>query len=528
MVLFVALNRRRIGTVSVLVVAAVFAVILLYPAFHLHFSDQVSKLRLPWPTSSPSPSSPSPPAADRQPLDLLPEYGINPSQDPACIRRFSIKYLEELRDHAASYCSPESRSSLTCFHSHALEGEVDSFCVGRGVGFAAANGKFTLDCAIRSPTTNETEKGLIPFDAIKGYMYETGPLHVFNKAVEIHTPADPAALLAREDQAAKPTADRPHTFLLLKREGEMNTWHSLMEVYSTWMTFDVLRLSRDASLGNEALFRVPEDVPDTQVVILDEHVDGPYFDLWTLFAKRKPLRLKELAKDQDAIAAIQNANIIVPLAGGGNPLWQPSVEVQQCTVVPTVSVFVRRVLEFYEVPDPPLRNPDEPIVVTFIDRVMTRRLQNQTALFDELQKRNPHISVRLVDFAAIPFSEQLRTARETDVLVAVHGAGLTHSIFMREGAGAVVEIQPRELEHVGYRLLSTMRGLSYFHVHAASVEKEQKSGRRSQDNGDSRDIERRDGWHAPDVYIEPTRFLDVVESAIKSMYSKGLWNYDVN
>jgi protein O-GlcNAc transferase len=161
-----------------------------------------------------------------------------------------------------------------------------------------------------------------------------------------------------------------------------------------------------------------------------------------------------------------------------------------------------------------------------------RRLQNKTALFDELQKRNSHISVRLVDFATISFSEQLRVARETGVLVGVHGAGLTHSIFMREGAGAIVEIQPRELEHSGFRMVKTMRGLSYFHVHAASVKKEQKRRRRpmpiSHDSRNSRDVERRDGWHSSDVYIEPERFLDVVESAIKSMYSKGQWDYDVN
>lgn len=523
MLLLRALNQRHIGTVSVLIGAIVFALVLLYSASRLHFSDQVSKLHVPWP------SSPLSPAANLLPLDLLPEYSFTPSQDSACIERFSAKYIEELRDHAVSYCSSDSRSNITCFHSHARADEVDSFCIGRGVVFDAAKGKFSLDCSLRGLTTEETEKGLVPFDLIRGYWYDTGPPHVFNQAVEIRNATAHAAGTAREDQVAKPTVDPPQTFLLLKREGEMNTWHSLMEIFSSWISFDVLRMSGDTSRGNDAFFRVPEDVPDTQVVILDDRKDGPYFDLWTLFAQRKPLRLKELAEDQAAITAIQNANIIVPLAGSSNPLWQPSSDVQQCTVAPTVSVFSRRVLEFYKVPDPPVRKPNEPIVVTFIDR-KSRRLQNQTALFEELRKRNPHISVRLIDFAAIPFSEQLRVTRETDVLIGVHGAGLTHSIFMREGAGAVVEIQPEELEHSGFRMVSTMRGLSYFHVHAASVEKEEKRDRRLTriPQGKNQDVQRRDGWHWNDVYLEPKRFLDVMESAIKSMYSKGVWNYDVN
>jgi protein O-GlcNAc transferase len=163
----------------------------------------------------------------------------------------------------------------------------------------------------------------------------------------------------------------------------MNTWHSLMEIFSSWMSFDVLRISGDPLRDNVAFFRVPEDISETQVVILDDRKDGPYFDLWTLFAQRKPLRLKELAEDPAAIGTIQNANIIVPLTSRSNPLWQPSPDVQRCTVAPTVSVFVRRVLEFYKVPDPPVRKPGEPIVVTFIDR-KSRPLQNQTALFEDL------------------------------------------------------------------------------------------------------------------------------------------------
>ncbi|KIN05182.1 glycosyltransferase family 61 protein [Oidiodendron maius Zn] len=498
MVLLKVFHQKRIRALGLLICAIVLALMLLYPVSRLYLSHQISKLPIPWPLLPSSPSSPLSPAVNRQPFDLPPEYSFVPPQSPNCIRRFSAKYIEELRDHAVSYCSPDSRSNITCFHSHAREDEADSFCFGRGVAFDASKSKFSLDCSIRDLTTEEEGGGLVPFGSIRGYWYNTGPPNVFNHAIEIH-------------QAAAHEAP-PQTFLLLQREGETNTWHSLLEIFSTWITFDVLRMSGDASRDNEAFFRVPEDILDTQVVILDDRKDGPYFDLWTLFAQRKPLRLEELAGDQAAIAAIQNANIIVPLAGSSNPLWQPDSEVQQCTIAPTVSVFSRRVLEFYKVPDPPVRQPDEPIVVTFIDR-KTRRLQNQTTLFEELQKRNPYIVVRLIDFAAIPFSEQLRVTRETDVLVGVHGAGLTHSIFMREGAGAVVEIQPQGLEHYGFRMVATMRGLSYFHVHAASK---------------SHDLQRRDGWHLNDVHIEPERFMDIMEVAIKTMYSKGLWNFDVN
>lgn len=78
--------------------------------------------------------------------------------------------------------------------------------------------------------------------------------------------------------------------------------------------------------------------------------------------------------------------------------------------------------------------------------------------------------------------------------------------------------------------MSTMRGLSYFRVHATSIKEEKKLHKRYAriSQGESQDIQRREGWHWSDVHIEPERFLDVMETAIKSMYSKGLWNYDVN
>ena len=501
-----------------LISALVFALVLLYPASRLYVSDQVSKLS--WPTAPASPSSPSSPGADRELFDIPPEYDFAPSQDPACIDRFSGKYIQGLRDHAVSYCSAESRSNITCFHTRARKDEVDSFCIGRGVEFA--NGKFSLDCSIRKLTTEETQKGLVPFDAIHGYWYDTGPPNVFRAGVDIHEGSGHEVVAAPENEAANP----PKSFLLLKREGETNTWHSLMEIFATFVTFDVLRISGDTSRGNEAFFRVPEDVADTQVIILDDRKDGPYFDLWTLFAQRKPLRLKELAEDKATTAAIKNADIIVPLTGSSNPMWQPSLDVQRCTVAPTVSVFSRRVLEFYKVPDPPVRQPGEPILVTFIDR-QSRRLENQTALFDELKKRNSHITVQFIDFAEITFAEQLRVARETDVFVGVHGAGLTHTIFMRENAGAVVEILPPAVENGGFSMISAMRGLSYFHVHGStgSKKRDENLARMPQE---SEDIQKRDDWHGNDVRLEPERFIDVMETAIKSMYSKGLWNYDVN
>ncbi|KAK1762084.1 hypothetical protein QBC33DRAFT_614531 [Phialemonium atrogriseum] len=444
------------------------------------------------------------------------------SQPGFCADRFSSKYLQDLRDHAGSYCSPGSRSNLTCFHSRkASGGLVDSFCIGRGASFDVGTSKFALQCPVRTLNANETASGLVQFDQIRGYWYDTGPSQIFNNFVDIK--AGLATPDRTEDQG-KNTNDKatpPRFYLLLKREGETNPWHCLMEIWSAGMTLDVLSMTRDP-LGNDGpFFRPKEDAPDTQVVILDDRQDGPYFDLWTLFAKRKPVRLKELLA---APAPSTNASIIVPLAGGSNPLWQNDWAVRRCTAATTLNAFSRRVLDFYGVTDDPPAPPtnkttdddndnNNAIVVTFIDRTSTRRLQDQDRLFAALRERVPHVSVRLVDFAALPFAEQLRVARTTDVLVGVHGAGLTHAMS-RAGV-----IQPADLRHNGFRNLAAMRGLGFFRVHAANT---------GAGGGGAAAVRRRGSWQWNDVRLEEERFLEVMSAAIKSLYARGRWNYDVN
>lgn len=464
-------------------------------------------------------------------------------QSEFCEDRFSTKYLETLRDHARSYCSDDSTSNLTCFHIHASKdysdpgGRVDLLCFGRGSVLDVARGRYGLDCKLRPfDDVTETAQGLVPFEKLHGYWYETGPHYIFERYVELDAgpSAGPGRLGAARDNA--PTEPPPRFQLLLKREGESNPWHCLMEIYSTWMSFDVLRMARDPLAGNRPFFEHPIDTHDTQVVILEDRGDGPYWDLWKLFAEREPVRLKELmAKHVAGTPSVgPETNIIIPLAGASNPLWQNDWDVRDCTSAPTLHVFARRVLNFYRIEDPP-RNPDQ-IVVTFIDRKESRRLKDQESLFAALREEIPHIKLSVVDFAAIPFAEQLRVIRDTDVLVGVHGAGLTHTMFMREKTGVVLELQPETLRnpqtgspHNGFRNLAGMLRLDYFRIHVPQVPvtagEEAKARRRA---SSSKAVEKRDGWHVDDVQVDKDRFLEVMNMAIKSLYAKGIWNFDVN
>jgi protein O-GlcNAc transferase len=159
-----------------------------------------------------------------------------------------------------------------------------------------------------------------------------------------------------------------------------------------------------------------------------------------------------------------------------------------------------------------LRRPrqGQQIVLTFIDRTGSRKLIDQEDYFKTVKEQFPHVTVQMIDFASIPFQEQLRIVQGSDILVGVHGAGLTHGIFLPSGS-VMVEILPPGLNHKGFRNLASLLGHFYFSGHATKPAKTLK----------------RDDWHNSDVNLEHDKFMDLMNVAIKALYNRGERNYDV-
>lgn len=247
-------------------------------------------------------------------------------------------------------------------------------------------------------------------------------------------------------------------------------------------TLDVLRITPKPEAGNKAVFS-PEDILRTEIVILDEFPDGPYFDLFQLASGKKPTRLAEWVGSRSSdsnpgsdAAILPVDNLIIPLAGAANPLWSDWVTID-CDENSILRVFVQRVFDFYGIPRErqhgALRShasslflsPSPPrLNVSIIVRRNSRRLIGlEEHLFEAAKAKFARVAdIRLVDFEGKPFQEQIEIARDTDVLVGMHGAGFTHVMFMEEGRGALVEIQPDRLCHRGFRNLAKMNGQLYF------------------------------------------------------------------
>jgi len=76
--------------------------------------------------------------------------------------------------------------------------------------------------------------------------------------------------------------------------------------------------------------------------------------------------------------------------------------------------------------------------------VVRRKISNEPQLEAALRMRNPHFRIRSVQLEELTIQQQLQLVASSDVVVAMHGAGLTHAVFLPDRSG-LVEIVPRRL-----------------------------------------------------------------------------------
>ncbi|KAJ5383472.1 Glycosyltransferase AER61 uncharacterized [Penicillium concentricum] len=395
-----------------------------------------------------------------------------------CENRFGTLYLENFSHSATEYCTADSPSNITCLHSETVNGRVDSLCIARNAIFDPVTAKFRLGCTLGMLPDSQLPFLVPEYGTFQKYMFDTGPRVIMDNWIEL------------DDTVRPKESETPKYTILVKREGSFNLWHSLLEIFSTSLTLNALQMSQ--SSDSRAFFTNP-DTLNTQLVLLDEHADGPFFDLWSIFTKRPIIRLKDLPPN----ASFEN--IILPLAGGSNPLWQSDLPPAgaSCNNSALLRTFSRRVMNHYEFPVQQPRQGSD-ITVTFIDRMETRVLLNHTEYLEDVKSSFPNIIIQEVDFATIPFKEQLDVLQQTDILVGVHGAGLTHAMFLPPRS-TVVEILPAQVAIRAFENLASLLDHSYFSV------------RSSKKSDTSPGVD----WHQEQVSLDREKFTDILNIALQ-------------
>ncbi|KAH0360475.1 hypothetical protein KCU65_g9376, partial [Aureobasidium melanogenum] len=286
-----------------------------------------------------------------------------------------------------------------------------------------------------------------------------------------------------------------------------------------------------------AAYYDPEvDKANTQVIVVDNHKKGPYFDLWDFFSDpttNPTLKLSEDPKDagtEDQEDLEFFDRVILPLPGASNPFWEGTWEPHHCSTSDLGRVFSNRVLSHYNaistsfpsfdeqsmdlsiLPPKWPKKVSEPLQVLIVKRASTRRIDDLEGKLSALKKLYPSVVFNIHDLSDYTFAEQVRLVHTHQILVGVHGAAMTHLFFLpstpKSLSSTVVEILPHKLPHRGYRNLALMMGHRYISVHA--------------DN----DMEGKD-FHGLDLEVEKSKYVDAVGTAIKASFHRGMQEMDI-
>jgi Glycosyltransferase 61 len=100
--------------------------------------------------------------------------------------------------------------------------------------------------------------------------------------------------------------------------------------------------------------------------------------------------------------------------------------------------------------------------VTYIKRPPPRCLSEsvERRLIEKISAL-PNVKLHVEDFAKIPFMRQINLIGNTDVLISIHGNGLSHLLFL-PSTSCVIELFPPDCHQCDYHVFSEARGVDYF------------------------------------------------------------------
>ena len=123
--------------------------------------------------------------------------------------------------------------------------------------------------------------------------------------------------------------------------------------------------------------------------------------------------------------------------------------------------FNRHLLHRLKVKVDPVTEGMKKIRITIIDRqTRHRNILNVDELIEALRKKNKNFVVNKVNLHhRMSFLDQVSITANTDILIGMHGAGLTHSLFLPD-YGVLFELYNCDDEFC-YKDLARLRGVRY-------------------------------------------------------------------
>lgn len=196
-------------------------------------------------------------------------------------------------------------------------------------------------------------------------------------------------------------------------------------MYHHYCDFLNLYASQHLNLSHEDTFST-----DVHVLIWETFTYRSAFqDTWNAFTDHPIWDLKTFRGD-----TVCFKNVVFPLL----PrmifgLYYNTPIIYGCEGSGLFDAFSKHILHRLRVPEHTRLN--QKVRVTLLSRnTKYRRILNENELIEELEKVDDLDVQKVVFDRDMTFKEQLEVSRNTDVFIGIHGAGLTHLLFMSEWA----------------------------------------------------------------------------------------------
>lgn len=233
--------------------------------------------------------------------------------------------------------------------------------------------------------------------------------------------------------------------IAITRYEYVNLYHTMTDFYNAFLMLKLFQIQ-------------PEDAT---ILWIDGHPEGGLDSTWrTLFGKVK--RVSELQKP------VQFTNMIWSIVGYESPLDNhllPSVPYHE--EFRQFFLSQHRISLKYELNCDKLniliiwrhnyvshpRNPTGSV---------SRKIKNEDELLKKISESFPTHNVKGIQIDALPMRKQLEIIARTDILIGMHGAGLSHTLFLPRHSG-LVEMFPMYYtsENRHFRAMAGWRGLFY-------------------------------------------------------------------
>ncbi|KAJ8301545.1 hypothetical protein KUTeg_020532 [Tegillarca granosa] len=245
-------------------------------------------------------------------------------------------------------------------------------------------------------------------------------------------------------QDTKYTVSKPFT-IAIQRYEYANLYHTMTDFYNAFLLLIIYKKHPN----------------DTDILLIDSHPKGALDEAWdTLFGSafraghlKSPVLFKDFAWGITGYYSIMNDHDLprVPYIEEFRSFFLtqhgiPIIEDLICEKITVLFIFRR---DYVAHP----RNPKG---------IVGRKIKNEKQLLQAIEKLLPGHNVIGIQTDHYNMTEQLRYISNTDILVGMHGAGLSHTLFLPKHAG-LIELYPNywPMANRHFRAMAKWRTLHY-------------------------------------------------------------------